>query len=54
MSTLLGTFIFLLIPGVVIMEIESWTYIDALYYSFVTLFTIGFGDYVAGKLKQNI
>ena len=40
---------FLLLPGLVIMSLENWSYIDALYYIFVTLFTIGFGDLVAGS-----
>lgn len=48
-SVISGTIIFLLVPGFVIMNLENWTYIDALYYIFVTLFTIGFGDLVAGS-----
>ncbi|CAF0926222.1 unnamed protein product [Brachionus calyciflorus] len=48
-SIISGTIIFLLLPGVFIMKLESWSYIDALYYTFVTLFTIGFGDFVAGS-----
>ncbi|RNA18214.1 potassium channel subfamily K member 10 [Brachionus plicatilis] len=48
-SVISGTIIFLLVPGFVIMRLENWNYIDALYYIFVTLFTIGFGDLVAGS-----
>ena len=51
-SILIGTLVFLLVPSVVIMKIESWTYMDSLYYTFVTLFTIGFGDYVAGSTLE--
>ena len=48
MILLSGTVIFLLLPSYLIMIIENWRYIDAVYYTFVTLFTIGFGDFVAG------
>lgn len=34
------------------MSQEGWTYIEGLYFSFVTLTTIGFGDMVAGKLRN--
>jgi len=38
------------IPAVIFWHIEEgWTYLDSLYFSFVTLTTIGFGDYVAGS-----
>lgn len=34
------------------MIMEKWDYHLAVYYAFVTLSTIGFGDYVAGKFKR--
>jgi len=34
------------------MVIEDWSYATALYYSVVSLSTIGFGDYVAGALSH--
>ncbi|TRZ04358.1 hypothetical protein DNTS_015170 [Danionella cerebrum] len=43
-----GVLVHLLIPPLVFMSQEGWTYIDGLYFSFVTLTTIGFGDLVAG------
>lgn len=41
--------VFMLLPAAVFMIIEDWTYLEGLYYCFVTLATIGFGDYVAGN-----
>lgn len=43
-----GVLVHLVIPPFVFMSQEGWTYIDGLYFSFVTLTTIGFGDLVAG------
>lgn len=39
----------LLIPAAIFMAVEDWTYRDSFYYSFITLTTIGFGDFVVGK-----
>lgn len=41
--------VFLLLPAAVFMIIEGWSYLEGLYYCFITLATIGFGDYVAGN-----
>ena len=38
-----------LIPAVIFMAIEGWDFGTSFYYTFVTLTTIGFGDYVPGK-----
>ncbi|KAI2654656.1 Potassium channel subfamily K member 5 [Labeo rohita] len=43
-----GVLVHLVIPPFVFMSQEGWTYIEGLYFSFVTLTTIGFGDLVAG------
>ncbi|KAM9852680.1 potassium channel subfamily K member 5-like isoform 2-T2 [Aulostomus maculatus] len=43
-----GLFVHLLIPPFVFMFMEEWSYLEGLYFSFITLTTVGFGDYVAG------
>ncbi|KAM9708228.1 potassium channel subfamily K member 5-like isoform 1-T1 [Menidia menidia] len=43
-----GVLVHLVLPPLVFMSQEGWTYIEGLYFSFVTLTTIGFGDLVAG------
>ncbi|CAK8682672.1 unnamed protein product [Clavelina lepadiformis] len=40
---------FLLVPSVIFVAVEEWTYHEAFYYSFISLTTIGFGDFVAGS-----
>ncbi|XP_051729956.1 potassium channel subfamily K member 5b [Ctenopharyngodon idella] len=43
-----GFLVHLIIPAFVFMIFENWTYLEGLYFSFTTLTTVGFGDYVAG------
>ncbi|XP_077477572.1 potassium channel subfamily K member 5-like [Stigmatopora argus] len=43
-----GVLFHLFLPPLVFMSQEGWTYVEGLYFSFVTLTTIGFGDLVAG------
>nr|XP_046255635.1 potassium channel subfamily K member 5-like [Scatophagus argus] len=43
-----GLIVHLVIPPLVFMSVEGWSYLDGLYFSFITLTTVGFGDYVAG------
>ncbi|XP_006882081.1 PREDICTED: potassium channel subfamily K member 5 [Elephantulus edwardii] len=43
-----GVLFHLVIPPFVFMVTEEWDYIEGLYYSFITISTIGFGDFVAG------
>lgn len=42
-----GILVFIFLPACVITYFEKWPYEVSVYYSFVTLTTIGFGDYAA-------
>lgn len=44
-----GFFMFIFFPAFLFSHFEGWSYDEAVYYAFVTLTTIGFGDYVAGE-----
>lgn len=44
-----GFIVFIFFPAILFKHYEEWTYDQAVYYAFVTLTTIGFGDLVAGK-----
>ncbi|XP_042894140.1 uncharacterized protein LOC122267977 isoform X2 [Penaeus japonicus] len=45
-----GFIVFLVIPAAVLLAVEDdWNYLDSFYFAFITLTTIGFGDYVAGR-----
>jgi len=44
-----GILIFIFIPSIIFTVVEDWKYEESLYYSIVTLTTIGFGDFVIGK-----
>jgi hypothetical protein len=46
-----GSVIFILAPAGIFCLIErNWTYLDSVYYAFITLTTIGLGDFVAGDV----
>ena len=48
---LFGSIVFIMLPAIIFRFVEvSWTYLDSVYFAFITLTTIGFGDLVAGKL----
>jgi len=51
------TLVFLIIPAAVFASLEDkaskdWEFVDCIYYAFITLSTIGFGDLVAGRNNQ--
>uniref|UniRef100_A0A4W4ES00 Potassium channel domain-containing protein n=1 Tax=Electrophorus electricus TaxID=8005 RepID=A0A4W4ES00_ELEEL len=43
-----GLLFHLVIPPFIFMAVEKWTYLEGLYFCYITLTTVGFGDYVAG------
>ncbi|KAI3367274.1 hypothetical protein L3Q82_008320 [Scortum barcoo] len=49
-SYLSGVALFFVVPMLVFQLYEGWTYSQAIYYCFITLSTIGFGDFVAVSL----
>ena len=50
--TIIGTVLFILIPALIMTRVEDWDYGTAVYYGFVTLTTVGFGDVVAGYMTS--
>ncbi|ELU08612.1 hypothetical protein CAPTEDRAFT_85266, partial [Capitella teleta] len=48
-TILLGLFLFFFVPSIIFTLLENWSYAEALYYAFVTLTTIGFGDFVPAQ-----
>ncbi|NXD72765.1 KCNKG protein, partial [Eolophus roseicapillus] len=43
-----GTLLFLIFPPLVFSYVEGWSYGEGFYFTFITLSTVGFGDYVVG------
>uniref|UniRef100_A0A8C5NDR6 2P domain potassium channel Talk-1 n=1 Tax=Gouania willdenowi TaxID=441366 RepID=A0A8C5NDR6_GOUWI len=43
-----GSLLFLIIPPLLFSYVEGWTFGEGFYFTFITLSTIGFGDYVVG------
>ncbi|XP_057290851.1 potassium channel subfamily K member 2-like [Hydractinia symbiolongicarpus] len=54
LAFMVGLFLFFyLIGSVLIMKIDKFSYGDALYYSFITLSTIGFGDFYQAEMFES-
>ncbi|XP_077017811.1 potassium channel subfamily K member 17 [Tamandua tetradactyla] len=43
-----GLLLFLLLPPLLFSHMEGWSYMESFYFAFITLSTVGFGDYVIG------
>ncbi|XP_063317848.1 potassium channel subfamily K member 2 isoform X1 [Pelmatolapia mariae] len=50
---LFGCLLFVALPAAIFKHIEGWSALESLYFVVITLTTIGFGDFVAGK-KHNL
>uniref|UniRef100_A0A8B9N2Y5 Potassium channel domain-containing protein n=1 Tax=Accipiter nisus TaxID=211598 RepID=A0A8B9N2Y5_9AVES len=49
-----GILVFLCLPSLFFQITEGWSYSEGIYFAFITLSTIGFGDYVVGKQPDRI
>ncbi|XP_051060158.1 potassium channel subfamily K member 17 [Phodopus roborovskii] len=47
-ALLSGLLLFLLLPPLLFAHMEGWSYMESFYFAFITLSTVGFGDYVIG------
>ena len=51
----MGILIFIILPSTIFYFIEdNWTYLDCLYYTFVSLTTIGFGDLTTAQEQEKL
>uniref|UniRef100_A0A2K6FXX2 Potassium channel domain-containing protein n=1 Tax=Propithecus coquereli TaxID=379532 RepID=A0A2K6FXX2_PROCO len=48
-ALLSGLLLFLLLPHLLFSHMEGWSYIQGFHYAFITLSTVGFGDYVIAR-----
>ncbi|XP_045206558.2 potassium channel subfamily K member 2-like [Mercenaria mercenaria] len=46
--------LFSLIPAAIFQAVEDWSYLEAWYYTIVTLTTVGFGDFVPGQSDSDL
>jgi uncharacterized membrane protein YhaH (DUF805 family) len=48
-----GLILLFFFPALIFRRIEDWTYGEAVYYCFVTLTTVGFGDFVPAQTSES-
>ncbi|KAK2113663.1 hypothetical protein P7K49_007929 [Saguinus oedipus] len=48
----LGTLVILIFPPMVFSHVEGWSFGEGFYFAFITLSTIGFGDYVVATSSE--
>ncbi|XP_066943195.1 potassium channel subfamily K member 1-like isoform X1 [Macrobrachium rosenbergii] len=48
----IGFLVFVFVPAIIFTAIEDWSYLESVYYCFITLTTIGFGDFVTGNRSK--
>lgn len=53
-ALLSGLLLFLLLPPLLFSRMEGWSYMEGFYFAFITLSTVGFGDYVIGESPQRV
>ncbi|XP_077855219.1 potassium channel subfamily K member 17 isoform X1 [Macaca mulatta] len=54
-ALLSGLLLFLLLPPLLFSHMEGWSYMEGFYFAFITLSTVGFGDYViAGDSRKGM
>jgi len=51
---LIGLVVFIFVPAAIFFSLEDWTYGEALYCCFITILTIGFADFVPGRLRVSV
>ena len=51
---ILGLVLFIFFPALVFFAIEGWTYGQAVYFCFVSLTTVGFGDFVPARSSATL
>ncbi|KAL6087509.1 hypothetical protein STEG23_022162 [Scotinomys teguina] len=49
----LGTLVILIFPPMFFSHVEGWSFREGFYFAFITLSTIGFGDYVVDDVVSN-